>query len=50
MVLSMIEALGPYRLEKLLAHGGMGQVFIARHTQLERVVALKLLRPSDDDR
>ncbi len=35
---------GKYRLEKLIAHGGMGSVYRATHWQLERPVALKILR------
>lgn len=34
-----------YRLDDLLAVGGMGAVFRARHLQLEKDVAVKLLRP-----
>ncbi len=35
--------LGAYRLEKLIARGGMGAVFVASHEQLGRTVALKVL-------
>jgi serine/threonine-protein kinase len=35
---------GKYRLERLIAHGGMGSVYRAVHTQLERAVAIKILR------
>jgi serine/threonine protein kinase len=35
---------GKYRLEELIAHGGMGSVYRAIHQQLERPVAIKILR------
>src|SRR5262245_55449594 len=35
---------GKYRLEQLIAHGGMGSVYRATHQQLERSVAIKILR------
>ncbi|MGE0708717.1 MAG: protein kinase [Planctomycetota bacterium] len=37
------ERIGPYQIVRHLGAGGMGTVFVARHPQLEREVALKLL-------
>jgi serine/threonine protein kinase len=51
----MVEAgteVSRYRVEKLIARGGMGLVYRARDIRLDRPVALKLLSPelSDDER
>ena len=35
--------IGDYELEQQIASGGMGSVFRARHTRLERTVAIKIL-------
>lgn len=40
---SMPRSVGEYEIVKSLGHGGMGQVFLARHTKLERKVAIKVL-------
>jgi len=37
--------LGPYRLLDQVGEGGMGQVFKARHQIMQRLVALKIMRP-----
>ncbi|MEM9588625.1 MAG: protein kinase, partial [Planctomycetota bacterium] len=37
------EQLGPYQLDRLIGTGGMGRVFLAQHSPMQRIVALKLL-------
>lgn len=44
------QDLGVYRIESVLGRGGMGHVFVARHQQLGRRCALKILSPKTCDR
>jgi len=42
--------LGQYRIERLLASGGMGAVYLARQVSMERDAAVKILRPAGKSR
>lgn len=39
------RVLGDFLVERMIGHGGMGEVYLARQVSLDRVVALKVLRP-----
>ena len=43
MALSEGSRLGPYEVVGLIGQGGMGEVYQARDTKLDRDVALKVL-------
>jgi Tol biopolymer transport system component/tRNA A-37 threonylcarbamoyl transferase component Bud32 len=49
MPLAAGTRLGPYEITVLLGAGGMGEVYSARDTRLDRIVAVKILPPHRSD-
>ncbi|HET7291401.1 MAG TPA: serine/threonine-protein kinase [Vicinamibacteria bacterium] len=45
VIIQRLQELGCYHLEEKLDHGGMGEIWRARHRMLARPVAVKLIRP-----
>ncbi len=43
MALTSGTRLGPYEIQSLIGAGGMGEVYLARDTRLQRIVAIKVL-------
>ena len=50
MTASPAARYGPYELLSLIGAGGMGEVYRARDTRLDRVVAIKVLHPELNER
>jgi serine/threonine protein kinase len=50
MPVSVGDNIGPYEILALIAAGGMGEVFKARDTRLDRTVAIKFSKSQFTDR
>lgn len=49
MTATVFSQLGPYRIERVIGHGGMASVYLAHDTRTEAVVALKVVHAAADD-
>ena len=49
MILTAGARLGPYEIVSPLGAGGMGEVYKARDTRLDRTVAIKILPSADPE-
>jgi serine/threonine protein kinase len=43
------DSVGRYHVERLLAHGGMGSLYLARDPAIDRLLVIKLLKEGFDD-
>ena len=43
------DTVGRYHVERLIAHGGMGSIYLARDPAIDRLVVIKLLKEGFDD-
>jgi serine/threonine-protein kinase len=43
------DTVGRYHIERLIAHGGMGSVYLARDPAIDRLVVIKVLKEGFDD-
>ena len=49
MAMPTPETVGRYQIERLIAHGGMGSLYLARDPVIDRMVAIKFLKEGFDD-
>jgi serine/threonine protein kinase len=46
---SHTTTVGRYHVVRLIAHGGMGSLYLARDPAIDRLIAIKLLQEGFDD-
>ncbi len=49
MAMPTPDTVGRYQIERLIAHGGMGSLYLARDPVIDRMVAIKFLKEGFDD-